>query len=101
MLTATVVPYYRFMNATAAPMALAGLGSFVAIRWLLRLEGPKRIAGVLGVVVIVGSIGWVFNDGLTNRWVSERNQWATRVCVRPSRPSTRRWPTPERDRASW
>ena len=76
VLTATVVPYYRFMNATAAPMALAGLGSFVAIRWLLRLEGPKRIAGVLGVVVILGSIGWVLNDGLTNRWVSERNQWA-------------------------
>ena len=25
--TATVVPYYRFMNASAAPMALAGLGS--------------------------------------------------------------------------
>ena len=76
VLTATVVPYYRFMNATAAPMALAGLGSFVAIRWFLRLEGPKRIAGVLGVVVILGSIGWVLNDGLTNRWVSERNQWA-------------------------
>ena len=76
VLTATVVPYYRFMNASAAPMALAGLGSFVAIRWFLRLEGPKRIAGVLGVVVILGSIGWVLNDGLTNRWVSERNQWA-------------------------
>ena len=74
--TATVVPYYRFMNASAAPMALAGLGSFVAIRWFLRLEGSKRIAGVLGVVVILGSIGWVLNDGLTNRWVSERNQWA-------------------------
>ena len=76
VLTATVVPYYRFMNASAAPMALAGLGSFVAIRWCLRLDGPKRIAGVLGVVVILGSIGWVLNDGLTNRWVSEKNQWA-------------------------
>jgi MFS family permease len=74
--TATVVPYYRFMNASAAPMALAGLGSFVAIRWCLRLDGPTRIAGVLGVVVILGSIGWVLNDGLTNRWVSEKNQWA-------------------------
>ena len=41
-----------------------------------RLDGPKRIAGVLGVVVILGSIGWVLNDGLTNRWVSEQNQWA-------------------------
>ena len=50
VLTSTVVPYYRFMNASAAPMALAGLGAFVAIRWCLRLEGAKRVAGVLGVV---------------------------------------------------
>ena len=35
-------------------MALAGLGAFVAIRWCLRLEGAKLVAGVLGVVVIVG-----------------------------------------------
>ncbi|MGZ5299706.1 MAG: MFS transporter, partial [Actinomycetota bacterium] len=76
VLTATVVPYYRFMNASAAPMALAGLGAFVAIRWFLRLTGPKRIAGVLGAIVIVGAVGWVFNDGLSNRWVSEKNQWA-------------------------
>jgi MFS family permease len=74
--TSTVVPYYRFMNASAAPMALAGLGAFVAIRWCLRLEGQRRIAGILGAIVIVGAVGWVFNDGLSNRWVSEKNQWA-------------------------
>ena len=110
VLTATVVPYYRFMNATAAPMALAGLGSFVAIRWFLRLEGPRRIAGVLGVVVILGSIGWVLNDGLTNRWVSERNQWANQgvrsslaavhevVADAGTRPSVRRRPGARRRR---
>ena len=76
VLTSTVVPYYRFMNASAAPMALAGLGAFVAIRWCLRLDGQKRIAGVLGAVVIAGSLAWVFADGLSNRWVSEKNQWA-------------------------
>ena len=41
VLTATVVPYYRFMNASAAPMALAGLGAFVAIRWCLRRDGTE------------------------------------------------------------
>jgi hypothetical protein len=76
VLTSTVVPYYRFMNASAAPMALAGLGAFVAIRWCLRLERQRRIAGVLGAIVIVGAVGWVFFDGLSNRWVSDKNQWA-------------------------
>ena len=36
------IPYYRFMNATAAPMALAGLGAFLAVRWLLRGDGGRR-----------------------------------------------------------
>jgi hypothetical protein len=74
--TSAVVPYYRFMNASAAPMALAGLGAFVAIRWFLRLPGRARIAGVLGAVLVVGSLGWVLYDGLQHRWVTEKNQWA-------------------------
>ena len=36
-----VVPYYRFMNATAAPMALVGLGAFAAILWFWRKDDPK------------------------------------------------------------
>ena len=28
------------------------------------------------MVVIVGALGWVLNDGLSNRWVSDKNQWA-------------------------
>ena len=74
--TGAVVPYYRFMNASVAPMALTGLGAFVAIRWFLRLDGRAKIAGVLGALIVVGSIGWVLLDGLQNRWVTERNQWA-------------------------
>jgi len=74
--TSTVVPYYRFMNASAAPMALVGLGAFVAIRWFLRLSGRARIAGVLGAILVVGSLGWVLYDGLQHRWVTEKNQWA-------------------------
>ena len=74
-LTSAVVPYYRFMNATAAVMPLAALGAFVAIRWFLRLDGAKRAAGMLASVAVVGALGWVFSDGLSNRWASERAQW--------------------------
>ena len=70
------LPYYRFMNATAAPIAVAGLGAFVAVRYFLRLGGRARIAGVLGALVVVASVGWLLSDGLSHRWVTEQNQWA-------------------------
>ena len=38
--------------------------------------GPTLVAGALGAVVVVASLGFVLNDGLENRWVSESNQWA-------------------------
>lgn len=75
--TGATLPYYRFMNASAAPMVLVGLGAAVAIRWLVRdRHGPTLVAGALGAVVVVASLGFVLNDGLENRWVSESNQWA-------------------------
>ncbi|CAN5782525.1 hypothetical protein BH18ACT17_BH18ACT17_05100 [soil metagenome] len=75
--TGATLPYYRFMNASAAPMALVGLGAFVAIRWLLRdRRGPVLVAGAIGVALVVGSLGYVLYDGVENRWVSESNQWA-------------------------
>ena len=76
VITGAEIPYYRFMNASAAPMALVGLGSFVAIRWCLRRVGAAKVVGVVAVVAIVGSLGYVMWDGLQHRWVSERNQWA-------------------------
>ncbi len=76
VLTGAALPYYRFMNASAAPMVLAGLGAFVAIRWFLRLDGAAKIAGMLGAVLVVASLGYVLYDGLANRWVSDENQWA-------------------------
>ena len=75
--TGATLPYYRFMNASAAPMALVGLGAFVAIRWFLReRRGMALVAGALGAVVVVASLGYVLFDGVQNRWVSETNQWA-------------------------
>ena len=70
------IPYYRFMNATAAPMALTGLGAFVAVRWLYRGEGMRRIVGALGALVVVGALAYAFIDPAMNRWAQQDNQWA-------------------------
>ena len=71
-----VVPYYRFMNATAAVMPLTALGAVIAIRWFLGRSGAARIAGLLAALLVVGSLGWILQDGLRHRWVAEANQWA-------------------------
>ncbi|HET6714956.1 MAG TPA: MFS transporter [Actinomycetota bacterium] len=77
VVTGAALPYYRFMNASAAPMALVGLGAFVAIRWLLRgRHGAVLVAGAMGSVLVVASLAYVLYDGVENRWVSETNQWA-------------------------
>ncbi|HEX6130525.1 MAG TPA: hypothetical protein VF044_02285, partial [Actinomycetota bacterium] len=83
VVTGEAIPYYRFMNASAAPIALVGLGAAVAIRWGFR-AGAARLAsaaarvaaGALVAVVVAGSLGWMLWDGLQHRWVSEENQWA-------------------------
>jgi MFS family permease len=76
VITGAEIPYYRFMNASAAPMALVGLGAFVAIRWGLRQTGGMKVLGVGVALVTVASLSFVLWDGLENRWVSETNQWA-------------------------
>ncbi|HEU4355008.1 MAG TPA: MFS transporter [Actinomycetota bacterium] len=71
-----VYPYYRFMNATAAIMALLGIGAWVAIAWLLRRQGALRIVAWLGVVAIVASLGYVWVKGReAAQWADEDNQW--------------------------
>jgi hypothetical protein len=75
-LTGQVLPYYRFMNASAAPMALTGLGAFVLVRWLVRGEGGRRLVGTLGAVVVVAALAWVFAYPATTKWAQQDNQWA-------------------------
>ena len=82
------IPYYRFMNATAAPMALTGLGAYLAVRWLYRGEGSRRLAGAIGALVVVGALTWVFLDPAINRWAQQDNQWAPQ-SVRTSLAATR------------
>ncbi|HEX6844335.1 MAG TPA: MFS transporter [Actinomycetota bacterium] len=72
-----VVPYYRFMNASAAPMALVGLGLFVAVRWLWKGRGARLAAGAIGALVLVGYLGFMLVQGTGEKnWVSEKTQWA-------------------------
>jgi MFS family permease len=57
-------PYYRFMNATAGLMALTGLGTWVAVRWLTtRREGRARTAGAVVALLVVASLGFVWVQG--------------------------------------
>ncbi|HEX6230183.1 MAG TPA: MFS transporter [Actinomycetota bacterium] len=69
-------PYYRFMNATAALMALLGIGAWVAIAWLLNRRGGIRFVAWIGVVAIVASLGFVWVKGRdAARWADPGNQW--------------------------
>ncbi len=71
-----VYPYYRFMNATAALMALLGIGAWVAVAWLLRRQGAVKVVAWVGVVAIVASLGFVWVKGReAARWADEDNQW--------------------------
>ncbi|MFM7718424.1 MAG: MFS transporter [Actinomycetota bacterium] len=64
------------MNATPALFPLAGLGAWVAVRWLLARTGRARIAGVLGVAVLLASFGFVWVTGReTAHWAGPENQW--------------------------
>jgi len=58
VVTGAAIPYYRFMNASAAPIALAGLGAFVAIRALASHERPSRTLGLAGLGLAVVAVAW-------------------------------------------
>ena len=87
-LAGKVYPYYRFMNATTAPMLLAGLGAWVAVRWLLDGRWAaqtrlRRATGRAGAALVVLALVWVFIAGW-RVWTRPGNQWAdqgTRVAL--------------------
>src|SRR5262245_51182291 len=86
---AATYPYYRFMNATMALFALAGLGAYVAIRWLWRREGAAKIAGVLASLLIVASFGYIWVQGREiSHWADPDSQWIdqpTRTALEAAR----------------
>jgi hypothetical protein len=76
LVSARPVPSYRFLDSTAAPIVLSGLGVTIAIRWFLRAGGVRRAAGLLASLLIVGALAWMVADGVQHRWSSQTNQWA-------------------------
>ncbi|MEA2613893.1 MAG: hypothetical protein QOI52_1852, partial [Chloroflexota bacterium] len=71
------VPYYRFMNATAAPIILVGMGGYFLIRFALGRDRKRVAAGALAGVVVFGALGWMVLDGLENRWTSDKSQFVS------------------------
>ncbi|MFM8944162.1 MAG: hypothetical protein ACKOI0_02770, partial [Actinomycetota bacterium] len=75
-LAGAVYPYYRFMNATVALFPLAGLGLWVAIRWLLAREGRARAAGRVGIAALLAATGFVwFTARDVSHWSDPDSQW--------------------------
>jgi MFS family permease len=67
VISGKAIPYYRFMNASAAPMALVGLGSFAAIHWFFTDRAPSKWIGWAGVGLAVwGALGFVIPKVLTD-----------------------------------
>jgi Major Facilitator Superfamily len=63
VVTGKVIPYYRFMNASAAPMALLGLGSYAMIRWFFTDRAPSKWIGWGGVALVAWAIfAWLAPD---------------------------------------
>jgi Major Facilitator Superfamily len=73
VVTGAAIPYYRFMNASAAPMALVGLGAFVAIRWFASDRPASKVATWAGAALIAWvAIAYVLKDSLSENapvWV--------------------------------
>jgi MFS family permease len=67
VVTGKEIPYYRFMNASAAPMALLGLGSYAAIRWFFTDRAPAKWVGWSGVALMGWAVtGWLKPDVLSD-----------------------------------
>ena len=55
VISGKAIPYYRFMNASAASMALLGLGAFAAIHWFFTDRAPSKLIAWAGVGLVVWS----------------------------------------------
>ena len=65
VVSGAALPYYRFMNASAAPMALVGLGAAVAIRGLAARERPPAWVGAAGLALAAIALAWwQLDDGV-------------------------------------
>jgi len=74
-----VVPYYRFMNATAAPMALVGLGAFALIWWARTQHDRRSLLRGFALVAGVVALAWLVNAAALTR--PQIGPWAFGVAA--------------------
>jgi hypothetical protein len=68
VVTGKAIPYYRFMNASAAPIALVALGTFAAIHWFFTDRAPSKLIGWAGVGLVAWAIlGWAMPTVLSDK----------------------------------
>src|SRR6476619_3694544 len=67
VISGKAIPYYRFMNASAASMALLGLGAFAAIHWFFTDRAPSTLIAWGGVGLVAWSaLAWAMPDALSD-----------------------------------
>ncbi|MEX0832802.1 MAG: MFS transporter [Actinomycetota bacterium] len=80
-----VLPYYRFMNSTAAIMPLAAIGIWVAGVWLMKKTNRNVIVALLSLLILAFGFRYAVVNGLeASRWNDPENQWIdqpTRVAL--------------------
>lgn len=74
------LPYYRFMNSTAAIMTLVAIGIWVIARWILKQSDGKPALKAVTWALTVGVLGFVFVEAVgqgweATKWNDPANQW--------------------------
>lgn len=84
-LSSKPLPYYRFMNSTAALMPLTAIGIWVVGMWLYRKTNKNILVAGVSFVVLAAGLSYGFTNGIEgSRWNDPTNQWLdqdTRVAM--------------------
>lgn len=84
-LSSKPLPYYRFMNSTAAIMPLTAIGIWVLGMWLFRKTNRNMLVAVVSFVVLGAGLFYGFTKGIEgSRWNDPTNQWLdqdTRIAM--------------------
>lgn len=71
-----VLPYYRFMNSTAAVMPLTAIGIWVLGMWIFKKTNRNMLVAAVSFVVLAAGLWYGFGHGIvTSRWNDPTNQW--------------------------
>lgn len=84
-LSSKPLPYYRFMNSTAAVMPLTAIGVWVVGMWLYKKSNRNIVVAVVSFAVLGAGLLYGFANGIEgSRWNDPKNQWLdqdTRIAM--------------------